>query len=160
MYSLTDLFNLSGLVPLEESDREILYICRKPISGEIDVNDMPSNWENSTLRAYLNKIWLMSFPKLKDICTPFFRDVTSGNPETLFDLDYLQDKVSILTKDEYEKYSSILHKNNIMEDDSWLLPVTSEDDRFTSVCRGVYYAHKQTDELDVFPIIKLQKQYI
>ena len=84
------------------------YICLADSIEERQFDSDSSNWENSDLRGYLNEKF---FEKVateigaKNII-PFERDLLSLDGQTEY--GKCEDKVSLLTVDEYRKYRSLI----------------------------------------------------
>lgn len=84
------------------------YICLADSIEERQFDSDSSNWENSDLRGYLNEEF---FEKVateigaKNII-PFERDLLSLDGQTEY--GKCEDKVSLLTVDEYRKYRSLI----------------------------------------------------
>ena len=94
------------------------YICLADSIEERQFDSDSSNWENSDLRGYLNKDFFEKIAAeigLENI-VPFERDLLSLDGQTEY--GKCEDKVSLLTVDEYRKYRSLIPNTN---DDWWWL---------------------------------------
>ena len=84
------------------------YICLADSIEDMEFDSDSNNWENSDLRGYLNEKF---FEKVateigaKNII-PFERDLLSLDGQTEY--GKCEDKVSLLTVDEYRKYRSLI----------------------------------------------------
>lgn len=84
------------------------YICLADSIEERQFDSDSSNWENSDLRGYLNKDFFEKIAAeigLENI-VPFKRDLLSLDGQTEY--GKCEDKVSLLTVDEYRKYRSLI----------------------------------------------------
>ncbi len=84
------------------------YICLADSIEERQFDSDSSNWENSDLRDYLNEGFLEKIAaeiELENI-VPFERDLLSLDGQTEY--GKCEDKVSLLTVDEYRKYRSLI----------------------------------------------------
>ena len=84
------------------------YICLADSIEERQFDSDSSNWENSDLRDYLNDGFLEKIAAeigLENI-VPFERDLLSLDGQTEY--GKCEDKVSLLTVDEYRKYRSLI----------------------------------------------------
>lgn len=84
------------------------YICLADSIEERQFDSDSSNWENSDLRDYLNEGFLEKIAAeigLENI-VPFERDLLSLDGQTEY--GKCEDKVSLLTVDEYRKYRSLI----------------------------------------------------
>lgn len=84
------------------------YICLADSIGERQFDSDSSNWENSDLRGYLNEEFFEKIAAeigLENI-VPFERDLLSLDGQTEY--GKCEDKVSLLTVDEYRKYRSLI----------------------------------------------------
>ena len=84
------------------------YICLADSIEERQFDSDSSNWENSNLRDYLNEEFLEKIAAeigLENI-VPFERDLLSLDGQTEY--GKCEDKVSLLTVDEYRKYRSLI----------------------------------------------------
>ena len=84
------------------------YICLADNIEERQFDSDSSNWENSNLRDYLNEEFLEKIAAeigLENI-VPFERDLLSLDGQTEY--GKCEDKVSLLTVDEYRKYRSLI----------------------------------------------------
>ena len=84
------------------------YICLADSIEERQFDSDSSNWENSNLRNYLNEEFLEKIAAeigLENI-VPFERDLLSLDGQTEY--GKCEDKVSLLTVDEYRKYRSLI----------------------------------------------------
>lgn len=84
------------------------YICLADSIEERLFDSDSSNWKNSDLRGYLNKDFLGKIAAeigLENI-VPFERDLLSLDGQTEY--GKCEDKVSLLTVDEYRKYRSLI----------------------------------------------------
>lgn len=84
------------------------YICLADNIKERQFDSDSSNWENSDLRGYLNEEF---FEKIateigSENIVPFERDLLSLDGQTEY--GKCEDKVSLLTVDEYRKYRSLI----------------------------------------------------
>lgn len=84
------------------------YICLADSIEERQFDSDSSNWENSDLRGYLNEEF---FEKISseigsENIVPFERDLLSLDGQTEY--GKCEDKVSLLTVDEYRKYRSLI----------------------------------------------------
>lgn len=88
------------------------YICLADNIKEMAFDPDSSNWESSDLRGYLNKEF---FEKIaaeigSENIVPFERDLLSLDGQTEY--GKCEDKVSLLTVDEYRKYRSLIPNTN------------------------------------------------
>lgn len=84
------------------------YICLADSIEERQFDSDSSNWENSNLRDYLNEEFLEKIAAeigLENI-VPFERNFLSLDGQTEY--GKCEDKVSLLTVDEYRKYRSLI----------------------------------------------------
>lgn len=84
------------------------YICLADSIEERQFDSDSSNWGNSNLRNYLNEEFLEKIAAeigLENI-VPFERDLLSLDGQTEY--GKCEDKVSLLTVDEYRKYRSLI----------------------------------------------------
>ncbi len=84
------------------------YICLADSIEERQFDSDSSNWENSDLRGYLNEEFFEKIAAeigLENI-VPFERDLISLDGQTEY--GKCEDKVSLLTVDEYRKYRSLI----------------------------------------------------
>lgn len=84
------------------------YICLADSIEERQFDSDSSNWKNSNLRDYLNEEFLEKIAAeigLENI-VPFERDLLSLDGQTEY--GKCEDKVSLLTVDEYRKYRSLI----------------------------------------------------
>nr|DAR71936.1 MAG TPA: hypothetical protein [Caudoviricetes sp.] len=84
------------------------YICLADSIEERQFDSDSSNWENSNLRDYLNEEFLEKIAAeigLENI-VPFERNLLSLDGQTEY--GKCEDKVSLLTVDEYRKYRSLI----------------------------------------------------
>lgn len=84
------------------------YICLADSIEERQFDSDSSNWENSNLRDYLNEEFLEKIAAeigLENI-VPFERDLLSLDGQAEY--GKCEDKVSLLTVDEYRKYRSLI----------------------------------------------------
>lgn len=84
------------------------YICLADSIEERQFDSDSNNWKNSNLRDYLNEEFLEKIAAeigLENI-VPFERDLLSLDGQTEY--DQCEDKVSLLTVDEYRKYRSLI----------------------------------------------------
>jgi hypothetical protein len=84
------------------------YICLADSIEERQFDSDSSNWENSNLRDYLNEEFLEKIAAeigLENI-VPFERDLLSLDGQTEY--GKCEDKVSLLTVDEYRKYRNLI----------------------------------------------------
>nr|DAE80833.1 MAG TPA: hypothetical protein [Bacteriophage sp.] len=84
------------------------YICLADSIEERQFDSDSSNWENSNLRNYLNEEFLEKIVAeigLENI-VPFERNLLSLDGQTEY--GKCEDKVSLLTVDEYRKYRSLI----------------------------------------------------
>lgn len=84
------------------------YICLADSIEERQFDSDSSNWENSDLRGYLNKDFFEKIAAeigLENI-VPFERNLLSLDGQTEY--GKCEDKVSLLTVDEYRKYRSLI----------------------------------------------------
>lgn len=84
------------------------YICLADSIEERQFDSDSSNWENSDLRDYLNEGFLEKIAAeigLENI-VPFERNLLSLDGQTEY--GKCEDKVSLLTVDEYRKYRSLI----------------------------------------------------
>lgn len=84
------------------------YICLADSIEERQFDSDSSNWENSNLRDYLNGEFfekMVAEIGLENII-PFERNLLSLDGQTEY--DRCEDKVSLLTVDEYRKYRSLI----------------------------------------------------
>lgn len=84
------------------------YICLADSIDERQFDSDSSNWENSDLRGYLNEEF---FEKIaaeigSENIVPFERDLLSLDGQAEY--GKCEDKVSLLTVDEYRKYRSLI----------------------------------------------------
>ena len=88
------------------------YICLADNIKEMAFDPDSSNWESSDLRGYLNKEF---FEKIaaeigSENIVPFERDLLSLDGQTEY--GKCEDKVSLLTVDEYRKYRNLIPNTN------------------------------------------------
>lgn len=84
------------------------YICLADNIEDMEFDSDSNNWENSNLRDYLNGEFLEKIAAeigLENI-VPFERDLLSLDGQTEY--GKCEDKVSLLTVDEYRKYRSLI----------------------------------------------------
>lgn len=84
------------------------YICLADNIEDMEFDSNSNNWENSSLRDYLNGEFLEKIAAeigLENI-VPFERDFLSLDGQTEY--GKCEDKVSLLTVDEYRKYRSLI----------------------------------------------------
>ena len=84
------------------------YICLADSIEDMKFDSDSNNWENSDLRDYLNEGFLEKIAAeigLENI-VPFERDLLSLDGQTEY--GKCEDKVSLLTVDEYRKYRSLI----------------------------------------------------
>lgn len=84
------------------------YICLADSIEDMKFDSDSNNWENSGLRSYLNGEFLEKIAAeigLENI-VPFERDLLSLDGQTEY--GKCEDKVSLLTVDEYRKYRSLI----------------------------------------------------
>ena len=84
------------------------YICLADSIEDMKFDSDSNNWENSDLRDYLNEGFLEKIAAeigLENI-VPFERDLLSLDGQTEY--GKCEDKVSLLTIDEYRKYRSLI----------------------------------------------------
>ena len=84
------------------------YICLADSIENMEFDSDSNNWENSDLRGYLNKDFFEKIAAeigLGNI-VPFERDLLSLDGQTEY--GKCEDKVSLLTVDEYRKYRSLI----------------------------------------------------
>lgn len=84
------------------------YICLADSIEERQFDSDSNNWKNSNLRDYLNEEFLEKIAAeigLENI-VPFERDLLSLDGQTEY--GKCEDKVSLLTVDEYRKYRSLI----------------------------------------------------
>lgn len=84
------------------------YICLADSIEDMEFDSNSNNWENSNLRDYLNEEFLEKIAAeigLENI-VPFERDLLSLDGQTEY--GKCEDKVSLLTVDEYRKYRSLI----------------------------------------------------
>lgn len=94
------------------------YICLADSIEDMKFDSDSNNWENSDLRDYLNEGFLEKIAAeigLENI-VPFERDLLSLDGQTEY--GKCEDKVSLLTIDEYRKYRSLIPNT---EDNWWWL---------------------------------------
>lgn len=94
------------------------YICLADSIEERQFDSDSNNWENSNLRNYLNEEFLEKIVAeigLENI-VPFERNLLSLDGQTEY--GKCEDKVSLLTVDEYRKYRSLIPNT---KDDWWWL---------------------------------------
>ena len=84
------------------------YICLADNIGDMEFDSNSNNWENSDLRGFLNGEFYEKMAAeigLKNII-PFERNLLSLDGQTEY--GKCEDKVSLLTVDEYRKYRSLI----------------------------------------------------
>ena len=84
------------------------YICLADNIEDMEFDSNSNNWENSGLRGYLNGEFFEKIAAeigLENI-VPFERDLLSLDGQTEY--GKCEDKVSLLTVDEYRKYRSLI----------------------------------------------------
>lgn len=84
------------------------YICLADNIEDMEFDSNSNNWENSSLRDYLNEEFLEKIAAeigLENI-VPFERDLLSLDGQTEY--GKCEDKFSLLTVDEYRKYRSLI----------------------------------------------------
>lgn len=84
------------------------YICLADNIEDMEFDSNSNNWENSDLRCYLNGEFLEKIAAeigLENI-VPFERDLLSLDGQAEY--GKCEDKVSLLTVDEYRKYRSLI----------------------------------------------------
>lgn len=94
------------------------YICLADSIGERQFDPDSNNWESSSLRGYLNEDFyekIVAEIGAKNIIL-FERDLLSLDGQTEY--GKCEDKVSLLTVDEYRKYRNLIPNTN---DDWWWL---------------------------------------
>ena len=112
--NLLEGLGIGGTFELADTKWKILditsagYICLADSIEEGQFDSDSNNWENSDLRGYLNKDFFEKIASeigLENI-VPFERDLLSLDGQTEY--GKCEDKVSLLTVDEYRKYRSLI----------------------------------------------------
>ena len=88
------------------------YICLADSIEYMEFDSDSNNWENSDLRGYLNEEFFEKIATeigVKNII-PFERDLLSLDGQTEY--GKCEDKVSLLTVDEYRKYRNLIANTN------------------------------------------------
>lgn len=116
-----DTFDLIGLKWKILDKTDVGYVCLAEIlEDEKQFDKNSSDWENSSLREYLNGEFLekLSDAVGKENILSFERDLFSLDGQTEY--GSCEDKVSLLTVDEYRKYRSMIPNTG----DSWWWLIT------------------------------------
>ena len=116
-----DTFDLIGLKWRILDKTDVGYVCLAEIlEDEKQFDKNSSDWENSSLREYLNGEFLekLSDAVGKENILSFERDLFSLDGQTEY--GSCEDKVSLLTVDEYRKYRSMIPNTG----DSWWWLIT------------------------------------
>lgn len=116
--NLLEGLGIGGTFELADTTWKILditsagYICLADSIEEMMFDPDLGNWGNSDLRGYLNKDFFEKIAAeigLENI-VPFERDLLSLDGQTEY--GKCEDKVSLLTVDEYRKYRSLIPNTN------------------------------------------------
>lgn len=103
-----DTFELAGISwkILDITDKG--YLCLADKINSMKFDDDNNNWKSSYLRDYLNTDFYKELSKYigEDNIIPFERDLLSLDGQTEYGT--CEDKVSLLTVDEYRKYRSLI----------------------------------------------------
>lgn len=116
-----DTFELAGLTwkILDITDKGYMCLAEKLVEYmEFDSNC--NDWKGSNLRNYLNVVFYKQLSALvgEDSVIPFERDLLSLDGQTEYGT--CEDKVSLLTVDEYRKYRKLIPNT----DDYWWWLIT------------------------------------
>lgn len=84
------------------------FLCIADSIGDKVFDDNSNDWRNSELRSYLNEAYLQKLEAAVGVenIIPLERDLLSLDGQTEY--GSCEDKVSLLTVDEYRKYRSLL----------------------------------------------------
>ena len=122
---------------LSETDESVLVLSEKSVGNMPFDKDNNNDWKQSSLRKYLNGDFLKQLKKngadLSKII-PMHRDLTAD--DGLTDYGSCEDKVSLLTVDEYRK-----HRYSITNLDNWWWLATAystASNNYSSLARSVY----------------------
>ena len=108
-FEIGDIFDMIGLKWKILDKTDAGYVClAETLEDERQFDKNSSNWENSSLREYLNVEFLekLSDAVGKENIISFERDLFSLDGQTEY--GSCEDKVSLLTLDEYRKYRSLI----------------------------------------------------
>ena len=108
-FEIGDIFDLIGLKWKILDKTDAGYVClAETLEDERKFDKNSSNWEKSSLREYLNGEFLekLSDAVGKENIISFERDLFSLDGQTEY--GSCEDKVSLLTVDEYRKYRSMI----------------------------------------------------
>ena len=115
-----DTFELAGISwkILDITDKG--YLCLADKINSMKFDDDNNNWKSSYLRDYLNTDFYKELSKDigEDNIIPFERDLLSLDGQTEYGT--CEDKISLLTVDEYRKYRSLIPNT----DDYWWWLIT------------------------------------
>ena len=108
-FEIGDTFDLIGLKWKILDKTDVGYVCLAEIlEDEKQFDKNSSDWKNSSLREYLNGEFLEKLSDVvgKENIISFERDLFSLDGQTEY--GSCEDKVSLLTVDEYRKYRSMI----------------------------------------------------
>ena len=108
-FKIGDIFDLIGLKWKILDKTDAGYVClAETLEDERQFDKNSSDWKNSSLREYLNGEFLekLSDAVEKENIISFERDLFSLDGQTEY--GSCEDKVSLLTVDEYRKYRSMI----------------------------------------------------
>lgn len=104
-----DTFELTGLTwkILDITDKGYMCLADR-LDGNKEFDSDCNNWQSSDLRNYLNTDFYKKLSSTvgEDKIIPFERDLLSLDGQTEYGI--CEDKVSLLTVDEYRKYRSLI----------------------------------------------------
>lgn len=108
-----DTFELAGLTwkILDITDKGYMCLADR-LDGNKEFDSDCNNWQSSDLRNYLNTDFYKKLSKTvgEDKIIPFERDLLSLDGQTEYGI--CEDKVSLLTVDEYRKYRGLIPNTN------------------------------------------------
>lgn len=106
------------------------FLCVADSIGSKVFDDNSNDWRNSELRSYLNEAYLQKLEAEvgAENIIPFERDLLSLDGQTEY--GSYEDKVSLLTVDEYRKYRSLLQNTG-----AWWWLITP----WSTPCNGYHY---------------------
>ena len=119
--SIGDTFELAGLTwkILDITDKGYMCLADK-LEESMEFDSDSNDWRNGDLREYLNADFLEELSEVigEDNIIPFQRDLLSLDGQTEYGT--CEDKVSLLTVDEYRKYRKLIPNT----DDYWWWLIT------------------------------------
>lgn len=108
-----DTFELAGLIwtILDITDKGYMCLANN-LANHVRFDSDCNDWRESELREYLNDIFLKKLSDAvgEDNIIPFQRDLLSLDGQNEY--GFCEDKVSLLTVDEYRKYRGLIPNTN------------------------------------------------